>query len=297
MKYNLYTIYQKEINYIFLIFNNPNEKAKGDCMEPIITINNLSYTYDGQSIPAIDDLSLTINKGEWICIVGHNGSGKSTLLKLIGGIEPIQKGDITINKIKLREDTIQSVHEQLGIVFQNPDNQFVGATVEDDIAFGLENYGVPHDEMHVRVNQALEAVEMSHMRRHEPHHLSGGQKQRVAIASVLALQPEVIILDEATSMLDPEGRTEILRIIKRVQQTHRLTIIHITHHLEETLDSDRIFVMNKGSVVMSGTPETIYKNADELVSIGLDLPFEMKVNRLLFNQNEFITTEELLKKL
>lgn len=266
-------------------------------MEPIITINNLTYTYDGQSIPAIDDLSLTINKGEWISIVGHNGSGKSTLVKLISGIEPIQKGDISIDHILLTEDTIQSIHERLGIVFQNPDNQFVGATVEDDIAFGLENYGVPYDEMHTRVDRALESVEMSHMRRHEPHHLSGGQKQRVAIASVLALQPKVIVLDEATSMLDPEGRTEILNIIKTVQQTHQLTIIHITHHLEETLASDRICVMNRGSLVMSGPPESIYKNADELISLGLDLPFEMKVNRLLFNQDEFISTEELLKKL
>lgn len=266
-------------------------------MEPIIEVNNLTYTYDGQSVPAILNLSFTINKGEWISIVGHNGSGKSTLLKLISGIEPSQGGEIIIDNILLTEASIHSIHERLGIVFQNPDNQFVGATVEDDIAFGLENYGVPYDEMHQRVDSALQAVEMTHMKRHEPHHLSGGQKQRVAIAGVLALQPQIIILDEATSMLDPEGRIEILNIIRKLQQTHGLTIIHITHHLEETMQSDRIFVMNQGELVMSGDPEAIYANAEQLIKMGLDLPFEMKVNSTLFHQDAFITKEELLKKI
>ncbi|WP_414049069.1 energy-coupling factor transporter ATPase [Macrococcus animalis] len=266
-------------------------------MDGIIQVSNLTFTYDGQSVPAIRNLSFIINKGEWISIVGHNGSGKSTLLKLICAIEPIDSGDIIIDNIPLTEETIQSIHKRIGIVFQNPDNQFVGATVEDDIAFGLENHGVPYDEMHKRVDDALHAVEMSHMKRHEPHHLSGGQKQRVAIASVLALQPKIIILDEATSMLDPEGRNEILRIIKKLQYIHHLTIIHITHHLEETLESDCIFVMNKGELVLSDTPRAIYKRADQLIAMGLDLPFEMKVNQALFNHAEYITTEELLKKL
>ncbi|MCE4957840.1 energy-coupling factor transporter ATPase [Macrococcoides caseolyticum] len=266
-------------------------------MEPIIEVNNLTFTYDGQSVPAIRNLSFTIKKGEWISIVGHNSSGKSTLLKLLGAIEPSQVGEIIIDNIPLTEATIQSVHERLGIVFQNPDNQFVGATVEDDIAFGLENYGVPHQEMHKRVEVALQAVEMTDMKRHEPHHLSGGQKQRVAIAGVLALQPKIIILDEATSMLDPEGRIEILNIIRKLQEVHDLTIIHITHHLEETLESDRIFVMNKGELVMADTPQVIYQHAEALMAIGLDLPFEMKVNNILFNHFDYITQEELLKKL
>lgn len=266
-------------------------------MEPIIEVKNLTFTYEGQTVPAINNVSFTIYKGEWISIVGHNGSGKSTLLKLIGAIEPHQEGTIIIDHIKLTEQTIQSIHERLGIVFQNPDNQFVGATVEDDIAFGLENYGVPYDEMHKRVDDALQAVEMAHMKRHEPHHLSGGQKQRVAIASVIALQPKIIILDEATSMLDPGGRLEILNIIKVLQQTHNLTIIHITHHLEETLQSDRLFVMNKGELVMSGEPQAIYKHSGELIAMGLDLPFEMKVNLALFDQMAYINHEELLKKL
>ncbi|MCU7557067.1 energy-coupling factor transporter ATPase [Macrococcus capreoli] len=266
-------------------------------MKPIIEVNNLTFAYNEQSLAAINNLSLTINKGEWISIVGHNGSGKSTLLKLIAAIEPLQQGNITIDGTPLDDSSSYSIHKKLGIVFQNPDNQFVGATVEDDIAFGLENHGVPHDEMHERVDNALQAVEMSHMKRHEPHHLSGGQKQRVAIASVIALQPKIIILDEATSMLDPEGRIEIIKIIQRLQQSNNLTVIHITHHLEETLHSDRIFVMNKGELVMADIPQVIYKHADALIDMGLDLPFEMKVNKAIFNETEYITTEELLKKL
>lgn len=266
-------------------------------MESIIKIEQLTFSYDAEHTPAIDNLSLTIHLGEWISIVGHNGSGKSTLLKLIGAIEPVQQGTIYIKGIQLTEQTMRAVHEHIGIVFQNPDNQFVGATVEDDIAFGLENFGIPYEEMHQRVDDALKAVNMSHMKRHEPHHLSGGQKQRVAIAGVLALQPEIIILDEATSMLDPEGRNEVLAILKQIQQQYDLTLIHITHHLEETLESDRIVVMNKGKVLMDDTPAAIYAQGEQLTRIGLDLPFEMKVNRLLFQEDAYITEEELLNKL
>ncbi|WP_414055693.1 energy-coupling factor transporter ATPase [Macrococcus equi] len=266
-------------------------------MEPIIQVSNVTFAYEDQNLPAIRNLSMSINKNEWVSIVGHNGSGKSTLVKLLCGIETMQEGRITVNQLVLNEENIQSVHKYIGIVFQNPDNQFVGATVEDDIAFGLENHGVPYDEMHRRVDAALQSVNMVHLKRHEPHHLSGGQKQRVAIAGVMALQPEIIILDEATSMLDPEGRIEILNILKYLKDEYQLTVIHITHHLEETLSSDKIIVMNQGEAILSGTPEAIYQQADTLIDIGLDLPFEMKVNRIIFGDNALISQEELLDKL
>jgi len=272
------------------------KKIRGDNMQSAVVVNHLSYRYeDGPYV--LNDVSFTIEHGEWISIVGHNGSGKSTLLKLMGAIMPVTEGEVYINGINVTEDTFSDVHEKVGIVFQNPDNQFVGATVEDDVAFGLENYGIPYDEMHKSVLDALNDVDMGAYLTHEPHHLSGGQKQRVAIAGVIALSPNIIILDEATSMLDPEGRIEILEVIRKLQREKNLTVIHITHHLEETLQSDRILVMNKGSLILCGTPKEIYTHSEALIDIGLDLPFEMKLNRLIFNEDAFVTEMELLNKL
>ncbi|ARQ06017.1 energy-coupling factor transporter ATPase [Macrococcoides canis] len=265
-------------------------------MQPAIVVKHLSYQYD-EGPQVLNDVSFTIEHGEWISIVGHNGSGKSTLLKLMGAIIPVTDGEVHIDGIRVTEDTFSDVHEKVGIVFQNPDNQFVGATVEDDVAFGLENYGISYDEMHRSVLDALNDVDMGAYLTHEPHHLSGGQKQRVAIAGVIALSPNIIILDEATSMLDPEGRIEILDVIRKLQREKHLTVIHITHHLEETLESNRIFVMNKGELILCGTPEEIYTHSETLITIGLDLPFEMKLNRLIFNEDAFVTEMELLNKL
>lgn len=265
-------------------------------MQPAIVVKHLSYQYD-EGPQVLNDVSFTIEHGEWISIVGHNGSGKSTLLKLMGAIIPVTDGEVHIDGIRVTEDTFSDVHEKVGIVFQNPDNQFVGATVEDDVAFGLENYGISYDEMHRSVLDALNDVDMGAYLTHEPHHLSGGQKQRVAIAGVIALSPNIIILDEATSMLDPEGRIEILEVIRKLQREKNLTVIHITHHLEETLESNRIFVMNKGELILCGTPEEIYTHSETLITIGLDLPFEMKLNCLIFNEDAFVTEMELLNKL
>ncbi|TDM16851.1 energy-coupling factor transporter ATPase [Macrococcoides canis] len=265
-------------------------------MQPAIVVKHLSYQYD-EGPQVLNDVSFTIEHGEWISIVGHNGSGKSTLLKLMGAIIPVTDGEVHIDGIRVTENTFSDVHEKVGIVFQNPDNQFVGATVEDDVAFGLENYGISYDEMHRSVLDALNDVDMGAYLTHEPHHLSGGQKQRVAIAGVIALSPNIIILDEATSMLDPEGRIEILEVIRKLQREKYLTVIHITHHLAETLESNRIFVMNKGELILCGTPEEIYTHSETLITIGLDLPFEMKLNRLIFNEDAFVTEMELLNKL
>lgn len=265
-------------------------------MHPAVEVKHLSYRYDNGP-EVLKNISFAIERGEWISIVGHNGSGKSTLLKLIGAIHPVTDGEVWINGNQVIEDKFSEIHEHVGIVFQNPDNQFVGATVEDDVAFGLENYGVPYEIMHERVKEALNDVDMGEFLTHEPHHLSGGQKQRVAIAGVIALRPNIMILDEATSMLDPEGRGEILDVIRKLQREKGLTVIHITHHLEETLQSDRIFVMNKGELILCGTPEDIYTHGDTLIEIGLDLPFEMKLNRLIFNEDAFVTEMELLNKL
>lgn len=261
----------------------------------MIEVKNVHFSYGETEV--LKDVSFTIEQGEWISVVGHNGSGKSTLLKLIAGIEIPSKGTITINHIPVDESHIYDIHKQLGIVFQNPDNQFVGTTVEMDIAFGMENYGVEHDEMHKRVDEVLEAVNMTAFKTHEPHFLSGGQKQRIAIAGILALRPNIIILDEATSMLDPAGREDILNVVKSLQEKYRFTVIHITHYLDETLTSDRIFVMNQGELMMTGTPEAVFNQGEKLIKIGLSLPFAMEVYYTLYGDVRFISESELYQLL
>ncbi|WP_243712995.1 energy-coupling factor transporter ATPase [Macrococcus carouselicus] len=262
----------------------------------MLEVKNVSYRYEEQETDALTDVSFSIMKGEWVSIVGHNGSGKSTLVKLLGAIMPLQHGHILIDGIAVTENSY-AIHGKVGMVFQNPDNQFVGATVEDDIAFGLENYGIDYDEMHRRVDEVLEAVSMSHMKMHEPHHLSGGQKQRVAIAGVIALRPRIIILDEATAMLDPEGRLEVLDVIRQLQRDLNLTVIAITHDLEETIEADRLLVMHQGRLVMQGTPETLFERGDELEALGLPLPFSMRMYQLITGASQFIQDEELLDNL
>lgn len=243
-------------------------------MQPIIEMKDLTFRYQEEDqTPALNKVSLNINQGEWIAIIGHNGSGKSTLAKTINGLLLPESGSIKVNGQEINEKNIWEVRRNVGMVFQNPDNQFVGSTVEDDVAFGLENQGVPREEMLVRVRESLEQVRMAEFMRKEPSRLSGGQKQRVAIAGIVALRPNVIILDEATSMLDPEGRLEVIATVKKIKEENNLTVLSITHDIDEAANANRIFVMKKGKLIQEGTPEEIFSQGEKLIELGLDLPF------------------------
>lgn len=247
-------------------------------MKPVIELNQLNFKYtEEQETNALTDVSLTINQGEWVAIIGHNGSGKSTLAKTINGLILPNSGDVTVGGLALNEENVWEIRKKIGMVFQNPDNQFVGSTVEDDVAFGLENQGVPRDEMVKRVNDAIERVRMSDFKTKEPARLSGGQKQRVAIAGVVALSPDVIILDEATSMLDPKGRLEVISTIQALKEEKNLTVISITHDIDEAANASRVLVMKAGELVQEGTPEEIFSAGEDLIEMGLDLPFPEKL--------------------
>ncbi|MEK4701625.1 energy-coupling factor ABC transporter ATP-binding protein [Solibacillus sp. FSL R7-0668] len=273
--------------------------------DEILSFNNVtfSYTPDEETVRnAVEDVTFSINKGEWIAIVGHNGSGKSTMAKLMSGLLLPQQGEVRIKRDVITEENIWDIRAQIGMVFQNPDNQFVGATVQDDVAFSLENNGVPHEEMVQRVKLALQQVKMESYINHEPHHLSGGQKQRVAIAGALAMKPQILILDEATSMLDPQGREEVLTIVQALREEIGLTVLAITHDLEEAMLADRIIFMNEGKKYAQGTPSEIFALGEELVKFGLDLPFAMKMTKLLQAQGiqlvgKHMTEEELVNDL
>ncbi|MFD1708082.1 energy-coupling factor ABC transporter ATP-binding protein [Siminovitchia sediminis] len=269
---------------------------------PVITIDNISFRYKGQKTYALKDVSFSVAEGEWLAVVGHNGSGKSTLAKILNGLQFPEKGTVKVQNLLLSEESIWEIRRMIGMVFQSPDNQFVGTTVQDDVAFGLENNGVPHSEMVERVKEALARVHMAEFLNQEPHHLSGGQKQRVAIAGVIALRPKVIILDEATSMLDPLGREEVLQTVRELKEEQGLTVISITHDLEEAAKADRIIVMNKGQVYKEGKPEDIFELEEELVTLGLDIPFPVKMSHLLRNAGldlpkMYLTDEELVNDL
>ncbi|ARK21493.1 energy-coupling factor ABC transporter ATP-binding protein [Sporosarcina sp. P26b] len=278
-------------------------------MKEIASMHHVEFSYDMEEedsshIPskALQDVSFTLYEGEWLAVVGHNGSGKSTLAKLLIGLMFPSSGDVNLFLERLSENNLWETRSRMGIVFQNPDNQFVGSTVQDDVAFALENNGVPYDVMVKRVHEALEQVKMTDYINHEPHHLSGGQKQRVAIAGALALQPELLILDEATSMLDPHGREEVIEIVKKLRSEIGLTVLSITHDLEEVLLADRILVMNEGQVLMIGTPQEIFQQGTELEKVGLDLPFALRVSELLRTagvelQGNHMTEEELVNEL
>lgn len=270
--------------------------------DPIVTLTNIVFQYESAEQPALEDVSLEIYEGEWLAIVGHNGSGKSTMAKLLNGLQFPQQGQITVCGRLLQEESVWDIRKQIGMVFQNPDNQFVGTTVQDDVAFGLENNGIPREEMIERVKSSLERVKMDAFLNQEPHHLSGGQKQRVAIAGVLALRPAIIILDEATSMLDPRGREEVLETVRKLKAEKALTVISITHDLEEAAKADRIIVMNKGRVYREGTPEEIFSMDEELVQLGLDIPFAVKMGKSFSEKGidlskHYLTEEELVTEL
>jgi energy-coupling factor transport system ATP-binding protein len=249
--------------------------------KPIVEIKDVTFRYDHQPSKALENIHMNIYEGEWLAIVGHNGSGKSTLAKLLNGLQFAEEGSIIVCGLEISEENLWTVRKQIGMVFQNPDNQFVGTTVQDDVAFGLENNGLARDIMVDRVHNSLKKVKMEEFLNQEPHHLSGGQKQRVAIAGVLALQPAIIILDEATSMLDPIGRVEVLETVRKLKEENVMTVISITHDLDEAARADRIIVMNKGKVYREGTPEEIFQMDKELVELGLDIPFSVKVSKLL----------------
>ncbi|WP_270998557.1 energy-coupling factor ABC transporter ATP-binding protein [Listeria seeligeri] len=249
--------------------------------ESFVRLEHVFYKYEDTEKFAVKDVSISAKKGEWVALVGHNGSGKSTIAKLLNGLLFPEDGLIKIGHFVLSEKNIWEIRRQVGMVFQNPDNQFVGATVQDDVAFGLENHGVPHDVMVKRVESALNEVGMQSYALHEPARLSGGQKQRVAIAGVLALQPDVIILDEATSMLDPRGRAEVMETIRIMREQEDITVISITHDLDEVLFADRVIVMNEGEIHSEGTPKEIFEQADAMRKIGLGVPFIIELQEKL----------------
>lgn len=278
-------------------YTNRKGERQVEDKNSVIVFKNVSFQYQSDASFTLKDVSFNIPKGQWTSIVGHNGSGKSTIAKLMIGIEKVKSGEIFYNNQAITDDNFEKLRKDIGIVFQNPDNQFVGSIVKYDVAFGLENHAVPHDEMHRRVSEALEQVDMLERADYEPNALSGGQKQRVAIASVLALNPSVIILDEATSMLDPDARQNLLDLVRKVKSEHNITIISITHDLSEAMEADHVIVMNKGTVYKEGTATEIFDHAEELTTIGLDLPFPIKINQMLGHQTSFLTYEGLVDQL
>lgn len=266
-------------------------------MTNIITVNNLFFKYDSnQTHYQLENVSFHVKQGEWLSIIGHNGSGKSTTVRLIDGLLEAESGQIIIDGQELTEDNVWELRHKIGMVFQNLDNQFVGATVEDDVAFGLENKGIPLKDMKERVDQALDLVGMSEFKMREPARLSGGQKQRVAIAGAVAMRPQVIILDEATSMLDPEGRLELIRTIRAIRQKYNLTVISITHDLDEVALSDRVIVMKNGKVESTSTPKALFGRGNRLISLGLDVPFTSRLMAELAANGLDIGTEYLTEK-
>lgn len=266
-------------------------------MTNIITVNNLFFKYDSnQTHYQLENVSFHVKQGEWLSIIGHNGSGKSTTVRLIDGLLEAESGQIIIDGQELTEDNVWELRHKIGMVFQNPDNQFVGATVEDDVAFGLENKGIPLKDMKERVDQSLDLVGMSEFKMREPARLSGGQKQRVAIAGAVAMRPQVIILDEATSMLDPEGRLELIRTIRAIRQKYNLTVISITHDLDEVALSDRVIVMKNGKVESTSTPKALFGRGNRLISLGLDVPFTSRLMAELAANGLDIGTEYLTEK-
>ena len=271
-------------------------------MKSVVDVKNLSFRYkESQEYYDVKDITFHVKRGEWLSIVGHNGSGKSTTVRLIDGLLEAESGEIVIDGQRLTEENVWNIRRQIGMVFQNPDNQFVGATVEDDVAFGLENQGLSRQEMKKRVEEALALVGMLEFKKREPARLSGGQKQRVAIAGVVALRPAILILDEATSMLDPEGRRELIDTVKGIRKDYDMTVISITHDLEEVAMSDRVLVMKKGEIESTSSPRELFSRND-LDQIGLDDPFANQLKHSL-SQNgydlpeNYLTESELEDKL
>ena len=264
----------------------------------MLSISNVSFSYDDGKL-ALENVSLDVSKGEFLCIVGHNGSGKSTLAKMLNGLLLPTEGKVTVAGMDTAdEERILDIRRLVGMVFQNPDNQIVTTVVREDVAFGPENLGIPTEEMVKKVDGAIEAVGMTSYAEAAPHMLSGGQKQRIAIAGMLAMEPDVLVLDEATAMLDPLGRKDILRIVHELNEKQGMTVIMITQYMEEAVGADRVIVMNGGHIVMEGTPEEVFRRGDELRSIRLDVPPAVELREILKNKGvadcgDAMTLEEL----
>ena len=241
--------------------------------KPIITVKDVSFTYEEADAPALSGVSLEVQEGEFLAVLGHNGSGKSTLAKLLNALYIPTEGTVISCGFDTQDDDhLWDVRQQCGMIFQNPDNQIVATVVREDVAFGLENLAVPHDEMVQRIDEALASVRMTDFAASAPHMLSGGQKQRVAIAGILAMQPRVIIADEATAMLDPSGRREVLSTIRRLNREKGITVVWITHYMEEAAQADRVIVMNQGQVALTGAPREVFEQTESLRKMHLDVP-------------------------
>ena len=265
-----------------VIMNSNSGSPEKDC---IIKAVDVGFTYSDNSqevkekdqIPALKNINLEISRGEYIAVLGHNGSGKSTLAKLLNLILSPTVGKIYIDGIdvtsdKFTEDDVFAIRRKVGMVFQNPDNQIVATIVEEDVAFGPENLGLPREEIRRRVDEALETVGMTEYSQHAPHKLSGGQKQRVAIAGIIAMKPEVIIFDESTAMLDPRGRREVVDVMEKLNREEKITILNITHYMEEAARADRVIVINDGKLVLDGSPSEVFSKVELLHSMGLEVP-------------------------
>lgn len=273
--------------------------------EKLIEFENVTFVYDAQDgesseqgILAAKNVDLTINKGEFIAVLGHNGSGKSTLAKLCNAIYEPTGGTVRVKGIVAdTEEKADSVRRIVGMVFQNPDNQIVATIVEDDVAFGPENLGIEPKEIRRRVDEALKAVNMFEFRNREPHKLSGGQKQRVAIAGVIAMRTECMVLDEPTAMLDPKGREEVMQTIKRLNKETGMTVVLITHFMDEAVQADRVVVMDDGKIIMQGTPRSVFSHVERLRSCGLDVPQSTELCRALGLKNGILNVDECVEEI
>ena len=246
--------------------------------EFIIECENVKFSYPASEVPALNGVSFNIKRGEFVSVIGHNGSGKSTLARLINGLLEADEGKISVFGMDVSErKNVLEIRKRVGIVFQNPDNQMVASIVEDDVAFGPENIGISREEIGERIDWALEAVGMTKYRNATPARLSGGQKQRIAVAGVLAIRPDVLILDESTAMLDPKGRSEVLKVAHELNRQEGITVIHITHFMDEALNADRLVVMDSGKIVFDDEPEEVFKHYEELKAVKLAVPWETQL--------------------
>ncbi|MBR2953933.1 MAG: energy-coupling factor transporter ATPase [Clostridia bacterium] len=274
----------------------------------IIEFKNVTFRYESDEegvvlAPAVKDFSLNINEGDFMAILGHNGSGKSTLAKLSNGLLLPESGTVLVDGMDTKnEDDDIKIKQTVGVVFQNPDNQIVATIVEEDVAFGPENLGMEPAEIRRRVDESLKIVGMYKYKKHEPHKLSGGQKQRVAIAGIIAMEPRCIILDEPTAMLDPEGRRDVMKAIKRLNRELGITVVYITHYMEEACEADRIVIMDDSRLLMDGTPKEVFSDTDKIRNIGLDVPQTCQLAKMLKNEgiklkNDLLSIEELVENI